>query len=393
MRLALIYTTFPKRPETFLQREAVALIGQGVDVEFFSIFGGRVSHFHGKPVHRLGIAGVLRAILKIPVLIFTKPSIFKLFIPPQKTTFINYCENLLGMAAGAVWAEKFKKYDWVHAQWGAAPAMAAYAAKRFNGLRYSMGLHAYDLFEGGGDGWLKLKVPAAEFVASSNAQAREEAKRRFNPKTGYLIRRGLPLNAMPTIGEKRFTPPLKIISFGRLLPKKGLHHFIEIMAELEKSQIDFDAEIIGNGPLAKKLQRQIEKLKLSRRVKLTGWLENSIILQKARAANLFLFTGCVAKNGDRDGFPNVIAEAFACGCAVIARDAGGVAEGVIDGQTGILMKTTDAGVWRETIEALMKDPPRMEKLRRGAELWVRENFDAVKNAMKLMEIIEAAARH
>jgi hypothetical protein len=46
----------------------------------------------------------------------------------------------------------------VHAAWGGAPATAAWLLWRLDGHRYSAAAHAYDIYEHGGDWWLKDKL-------------------------------------------------------------------------------------------------------------------------------------------------------------------------------------------------------------------------------------------
>jgi glycosyltransferase involved in cell wall biosynthesis len=387
MRLALVYWTFPKKSETFLQREAAALVKLGTDVEFFSICGGG-DHFDGKPIRRLGLGGTVLGFTKLLVAILTTRAIRELLVPSKKTSLANYIENLLGLAAGLVWKNRLAKFDWVHAQWGAAPAMVTLVARRLKGIHYSMGLHAYDLYEGGGDGWLDLKVSQARAVTSSSAQARGEVVRRFAPTESCLIRRGVFLEKHSINGPRNNEVPI-FLTVGRVLPKKGFDRFIDLMAYLRDRSWKLDAWILGDGPfLMSALRRQISRLGLNGTVHMPGWTDNTEVMKWMSKSDFFLFTGRVSANGDRDGFPNVIAEAFARGAVVLAIDVAGVSEGVMDGKTGILLKTMDPLEWYKALESLQKDPLRKEALRKEAYSWVEENFDARKNALQLLTSME-----
>ena len=48
----------------------------------------------------------------------------------------------------------------------------------------------------------------------------------------------------------------------------------------------------------------------------------------------FSFHRVIAENGDRDGIPNVIPEALASGCLVLASDKAGASEAFVDGISG-----------------------------------------------------------
>ena len=56
-----------------------------------------------------------------------------------------------------------------------------------------------------------------------------------------------------------------------------------------------------------------------------------------RKSHLFVLACKIAKNGDRDGIPNVLAEAMACGLPVLATNVSAVPELITDGETGLLV--------------------------------------------------------
>ena len=55
-RLAYLFTTFPKLSEQFFMREVLELRTQGVDLEVFSMIGGR-PHSEAGPVREMGVQG------------------------------------------------------------------------------------------------------------------------------------------------------------------------------------------------------------------------------------------------------------------------------------------------------------------------------------------------
>ena len=258
--------------------------------------------------------------------------------------------------------------------------MTALAASKIAPTRYSMGLHAYDLWENGGDAWMEEKVARATAVFSSNDQAHTEVKRRFPAKEALRVRRGLAQKQLAKPGPKAVREVPLLLGIGRLVEKKGFEDFIAVVATLKGHGVEVEAEIIGEGPMRAVLEAQIKREGLEACVRLAGWKNEAQVRERLREANLLLFTGRVAKNGDRDGFPNTLAEAFAAGAVVVACDVAGVAEGVSNGKTGILMPSMDCGAWAKKIEALLGEPAHCEQLRQGAHAWVVENFNAEKNA-------------
>ena len=104
-----------------------------------------------------------------------------------------------------------------------------------------------------------------------------------------------------------------------------------------------------------------------------------------------LFTGIVASNGDRDGIPNVIPEAMSAGLLVLASSYAGASEAFLDGVSGFSLNPKKPFIWVELIEDFFSNPLKYEKIRKKAQLEVRERFDVSKTAQKLIKTFENIA--
>ena len=69
----------------------------------------------------------------------------------------------------------------------------------------------------------------------------------------------------------------------------------------------------------------------------------------------------VAQSSMSEGLPNVLLEAAAAGCPLVATDAGGSSEIVVDGLTGLLVPIED----RAALAAACDAPSTTEDLRQG----------------------------
>jgi colanic acid/amylovoran biosynthesis glycosyltransferase len=384
MTVALIYTTFPKRSETFYLREAMALLAAGEQVAFYSLWGGG-GEVGGVAVRRLGLRGLIIGAACALGCFIARPSAWRWLRPwgGGRMTAVNLAENLLGLCGAFAWRNELVAARWRHAQWGTAPAMTTLTIKRLSGVGYSMGLHAYDLYERGGDAYLGEKVAQASTITSSNQQAAAEVARRFPAARGELVRRGLSLKTLTPLLPRRVGAVPHLITVGRLVEKKGFGDFLEIVARLRESGVPCTAEIIGDGPCRHLLEQRIRELQLTAEVVLAGWLPSSQVAERLASADFFLFTGRVAPSGDRDGFPNVIGEAMAAGAVVLAHDVASLRDGINDGVSGVLLPSLDPELWVAAIRRLQSNTERYEQLRRGARAWVEQCFEVQKNAAQV----------
>ncbi len=80
------------------------------------------------------------------------------------------------------------------------------------------------------------------------------------------------------------------------------------------------------------------------------------VLAALRAADLFVLASRIARDGDRDGLPNVLMEAASQGLASVATRAGAIAELLIEGETGLLVPAGDPAALAAAIGRLIGDP-------------------------------------
>jgi colanic acid/amylovoran biosynthesis glycosyltransferase len=393
--ITYLFTTFPKNTETFLQREIVAMRALGVGLRIYSLWGGGGT-FRGIPVERFSGWRLLTLFWLIPMESRRRPGVLRellrgLFTRPAPS-WMNFWENMLGAGFACVHLREFRNAPptWVHAAWGGAPATAAWLLWRVDGHRYSAAAHAYDIYEHGGDWWLREKLEPAAFVHTSTEMARATLLAKgLPPQKVICIRRGL--DRLPAMKPLRATrTPLHLVSVARLVEKKGLDHQLRIYAALRAAGVPFAARIIGEGPLRNELERQVDHLGIGADVTFTGHLPQHEVWSQLEWADVLLHTGVIAPSGDRDGLPNVIPEAMSAGVLVITSPAAATTEAITQGVTGFVAAVDAPADWVSALRRLASEDAFAEKLRAAARRWVEENFDAHKNAARLLRQFEAA---
>lgn len=76
----------------------------------------------------------------------------------------------------------------------------------------------------------------------------------------------------------------------------------------------------------------------------------------------------------REGFPNVVLEAAACGVPAITTTATGAIDSVVDGETGIIVDKNDPMALARALSQLISDANLRESMGRNAREWVLEHF-------------------
>jgi glycosyltransferase involved in cell wall biosynthesis len=125
-----------------------------------------------------------------------------------------------------------------------------------------------------------------------------------------------------------------IITVGALVPLKGIDRLIDAVALMGNRKVKL--YIIGEGPERASLEARIEAHHLSDRIFLVGSQPQSELSQWYSAADLF----CLASS--REGCPNVVIEAMACGTPVVVSDVGGVRELVAKPAYGRIVESPSA---------------------------------------------------
>ncbi|MGB5452156.1 MAG: glycosyltransferase [Sedimenticolaceae bacterium] len=399
MRIDYLFTTFPTLSETFYQREVRALFELGELPNLYSLWGGEDT-FERHPVHLFSKWTLLGLFWWLPYWFGRKPAVMAKtlgrLIGSGQPAWLNFGETMLGLGFAVTHAHRFRhagdKPAIIHAAWATGPGTAAQLIAALTDRKFCQGAHAYDIFRDGGDWWLDSKLVDAEAVITSSNAGREALLARgAREASTHLIRRGL--SSLPALSTPRSPRrPLRILSVGRLVEKKGFRRQLEIYHALSAAGVAFEARIIGGGPLRRSLQAAVHKLGLSASVTLKGAQSQEETARNFQWADVFLFTGVVAQSGDRDGLPNVIPEAMAAGVPVISTPVGGVPEALEHRVSGLMLDLADTGEWVSALQRLSEDDGYYESLRRTARTWVEREFNAKRNAEKLLKVWRGIAQ-
>jgi len=173
-------------------------------------------------------------------------------------------------------------------------------------------------------------------------------------------------NAMPDIGAELLASPSveppRLLMVARFAPQKDHTTLFRALAEL--TDLDWNLDLVGTGPLRELAQEQANALGLESRVRFLGMRED--VPQLIAGAQVYLLIS------NWEGLPRSILEAMRAGLPVVATDVGGVREAVLDGKTGYLVPRGHESVLATRLRSLVCDP----ELRRRTGAASRRHYES-----------------
>lgn len=404
LRIAYIVGRFPDPTQTFVVNQIVAMAERGHSIEVFTT-AKRASTASVSPtmerLERLGLlerthaiwaaGNGLLALCKATVLLllvgWRAPGILGRVARTAPTEGVRAALHLLYAALTLVQRGR-PSYDVIHAQFGPYGRLAArlmelgvLAGPLITSFRgYDAGqylsAHAEDyrsLFARG-----DLFLPVCRHLAERLLAAGCDAKKI------HVHHSGVDCGSMPY--RDRPVPkaaPLRLISIGRLVEKKGFSYAIQAVAHLLAASRPVSYVIVGDGPSRNELEAQIHELDLSAHVTLVGWKRHDEALQLLELSHLLLVPSVTARDGDEEGIPNVAKEAMALGLPVVATKHGGIPELVRDGVSGYLVPERDVESLVSCLTHLMDHRERWTMMGRAGRRVVEDHFDVSKLSTEL----------
>ena len=287
---------------------------------------------------------------------------------------------------------------WIYSHFIHTPSSVGRYAAGMRGLRWCASAHAKDIWTSP-DWELGEKLDSAEWsvtcTAGGAAKLRQVAPK---PDRVHLVYHGLDLARFPrplishsVRDGSSIDDPIRILTVGRAVAKKGLDTLAEALSRLPEG-LNWHWTQIGGGELHEALKAQIAHLRLEDRVTLTGSLPQQEVLAAYRAADLFVLPCRIAANGDRDGLPNVLVEAASQRLACISTPVSGITELLEDDVNGILVPPDDPRRLAEAIETAGRNPALRARLGAAAAEKVHRDFDHTATTKRLIALFEGMER-
>ena len=396
MRVAFVLKGYPRLSEAFIAQEIAALERLGLDILIVSLRRPTDGRVH--PVHR----EIKAQVLYLPEYLLLEPlRVFRAWSSQRKNPSYGKTRALwlrdlrrdptanrirrFGQAL-VLAAELPRDMAKLHAHFLHTPSSVTRYAATLLGLPWSGSAHAKDIWTT--PEWEKReKLGSCEWLVTCTEANRAHLAALAPEGRVERVYHGIDLARFPRPGAERPAregrgEPVRILSVCRLVEKKGMDVLLEALALLPRD-LNWRLVHAGGGPLKEKLRRKANDLNITENIEWRGALTQDELLAEYRAADLFALASRVADDGDRDGLPNVLAEAQSQGLACVATRVSAIPELVDDGTTGVLVEENDPRALARAIEALARDPGRRRALGEAALARVREQFALEANLGRL----------
>lgn len=158
-----------------------------------------------------------------------------------------------------------------------------------------------------------------------------------------------------------------IVYAGQIVRGKGVDVLLEALSLVREP---FEAVIAGDGSHRPACERRCRELGLENRVHFLGYLPQERIVDLYRDASIAVLSSVWP-----EPFGAVGLEAMRCGLPVVAFDAGGIGEWLLDGVNGFLVPWMDRGIFADRIQELLKNKSLARQLGRHGRDLADRRFD------------------
>jgi glycosyltransferase involved in cell wall biosynthesis len=405
--VAYILKRYPRLSETFILGEICALERLGADLRIFSLLPPE------PPPHHAMVADVKASVTHMPTSwVAALPPLLASHTrelaasPAGYGRALRYAAKLAAVQRRPIaalrhflqagfFASAARRYGvrHIHAHFANTPSEVAMMMHLMTALPFSFTTHAKDLYLTAPQR-IAERAAAARFVVTCtahNVSYLRGALPAGQAAKVSLIYHGVDFERFrfrlpPAIASRPRQVPT-ILSVGRLVEKKGMDDLIAACALLHARGVSFRCDIVGSGPLRDALQADIAARGLNGAVRLLGSMTHAHLIEHFESADIFALASRVTDDGDRDGIPNVVAEAMAVGVPVIASAVSGIPEVVAHETTGLLVPPRDPAALAVAMARLLDDIVLAQRLARTARARLEQRFDCWETARELSGLL------
>jgi glycosyltransferase involved in cell wall biosynthesis len=215
---------------------------------------------------------------------------------------------------------------------------------------------------------IRRHVEMADAVSGINALGLP----RYVKSMFHNLSNGIDMDHFRPAQPPRVDEPLRILLAARIVREKGQLDLVQACAKLLSLPLRFELTLAGRVDSAMflaELQSEIARLGLRDRVRMPGLLNQAELREEYARSALVVFP-----TRHHEGLGRIIIEAQAMAVPPVAYDIGGVAEGLVHGETGYLVKVGDVDGLAARIRQLLEDPALRQRMGHAGREFVQRRF-------------------
>ena len=217
---------------------------------------------------------------------------------------------------------------------------------------------------------------ASAYLAISAEIADQLVAEGFYPERIKRLPNGVDMKRFFTVPEKGglrddlgIPVDKKIVLFsGRLIDRKGFDLALAAWPQIHAAFPNAHLAVVGGGP--KDSVATLNRLDAEmgqHTITYIGPVQNPA--PYLASADIYLFPS------RREGLPNALLEAMACGCACVASDIGGCVDLIIPEKTGLLFPSDDANAMAAATIRLLQDETLAQRVGQGAHALIADEYE------------------
>lgn len=177
--------------------------------------------------------------------------------------------------------------------------------------------------------------------------------------------------------------PVRLLFAGRFSPQKNLPVLLQALHQVR--DLDWQLEMLGDGPQMPVIKEQVKISELARRVNLHGWLPPQKVAEIMSQGDILVLPSLA------EGLPLVGVQALGAGLAILGSDIGGVAEVVRPGVNGFLCPVNDSCAFAAALRIMLTTNGLLSKMKAESRR-LAETFDIKKIGAQFDNIFKTVVK-
>jgi colanic acid/amylovoran biosynthesis glycosyltransferase len=395
MKIGYLVNRYPAVSHSFIRREIAGIEAAGGEVRRYSIRqpGGDLPDQRDRAERDVttvildqGVWALFLATLRMGI---SRPraffSAFGIALRSGGSDFSRILRNIAYFVEACWLATDLGDIRHIHAHFGTNPAAVARLVHRLKGTTFSFTVHGPDEFDAPISLGLRGKCADASLVVAISDYGRSQLMRWSRMQDWVKIkvaRCGVDQLFLENTSAPDYANT-QLCCVARLSAQKGIPLLLEATAHLIAGAPGLRLILVGDGELRKEIELAIERLKITKHVVITGYVDAATVKQ------IMLQSRAMVLPSFAEGLPVVIMEALALGLPVITTRIAGIPE-LVDSACGWLIPPGSIDALADAMnEAITASASLLRNMGQVGRDRVAAQHDAAVNAAGLYQQIEA----